>query len=165
MDQAIEKSCEIKDSYEIYSIDWFLQDLVNMANKWGLEIGITLNIGGSLISGIIISGDKYFKEFALLFRSGFSNPKFENVGEKLEAYIFEYSKIYAFQEETEKNEKGKKESEDNKQKGPSFIHLSNARIYSHSGEPIPKNNSVLWRGKISSVDGFSLGKLEFIKGS
>ena len=42
-----------------------------------------------------------------------------------------------------------------------YIHLRNVKFYVSSGNPIPSNESkeIFWRGKLSSIDGFSLAKL------
>ncbi len=43
----------------------------------------------------------------------------------------------------------------------SYIHLRNVKFYLSAGNPIPANDSkeIFWRGKLSSIDGFSLAKL------
>jgi hypothetical protein len=43
-------------------VDWFLANQVHLANRFGVEQGITLNVGGVLISGTLINGRNYFKE-------------------------------------------------------------------------------------------------------
>lgn len=42
-----------------------------------------------------------------------------------------------------------------------YIHLRNVKFYVSSGNPIPANDikEIFWRGKLSSIDGFSLAKL------
>jgi hypothetical protein len=42
-----------------------------------------------------------------------------------------------------------------------YIHLRNVKFYLSAGNPIPANESkeIFWRGKLSSIDGFSLAKL------
>lgn len=42
-----------------------------------------------------------------------------------------------------------------------YIHLRNVKFYLSSGNPIPSNESkeMFWRGRLSSIDGFSLAKL------
>jgi hypothetical protein len=56
------------------------------------------------------------------------------------------------------NEQGEMavESEDR-----NYIHLRNVKFYLSAGNPIPANESkeIFWRGKLSSIDGFSLAKL------
>lgn len=128
-------------------VDWFLAYLVHWANDIGFEFGITLNVGGALVSGLVISGANYFKEFAANYASGISDP---SLSEGLERMFGQFSVIYEIPEE------------DQKLKGPppSFIHLRNAKLYQTSGNPIPSGRGVLWRGKLSDVHGFSLGSLE-----
>ena len=52
--------------------DWLLQSLVNMANVSELEIGITLQVSGLLVSGILVGGKKYFEGFAEDFAGAFA---------------------------------------------------------------------------------------------
>jgi len=42
-----------------------------------------------------------------------------------------------------------------------YIHLRNVKFYLSAGNPIPANESkeIFWRGRLSSIDGFSLAKL------
>jgi hypothetical protein len=42
-----------------------------------------------------------------------------------------------------------------------YIHLRNVKFYLSAGNPIPANDSkeIFWRGKLSSIDGFSLARL------
>ena len=49
--------------------DWFLQMLVQLANTSPMEIGITLQVSGMLVSGIIVSKKSYFEGFAEDFAS------------------------------------------------------------------------------------------------
>lgn len=44
--------------------DWFLQLLVDAVNGTTSEIGLTLQVSGLLVSGTLVSGDKYFEGFA-----------------------------------------------------------------------------------------------------
>jgi hypothetical protein len=42
-----------------------------------------------------------------------------------------------------------------------YIHLRNVKFYLSAGNPIPaiENKEIFWRGKLSSIDGFSIAKL------
>ncbi|MDX1319990.1 MAG: hypothetical protein R3207_07420, partial [Oceanospirillum sp.] len=44
--------------------DWFLENLVNTVNGSDIEIGITLQMDGFLVSGYIVNGRKYFDGFS-----------------------------------------------------------------------------------------------------
>ncbi|MGP9499720.1 gas vesicle accessory protein GvpU [Halomonas sp. 86] len=122
--------------------DWFLQSLVNMAND-GIEVGVTLQVSGLLVSGILASGKAYFEGFAEDFSSGLNDPE---AAESVRDSFAKYGEIY------------KKEGDD-APPPPQYIHLKNARFFNTSGHPIPGNKGVWWRGRISEVAGFTLGSL------
>ncbi|MCF8178110.1 MAG: hypothetical protein K9J74_06345 [Sulfuritalea sp.] len=124
--------------------DWFLQSLVNMANSSSLEIGVTLQVGGLLVSGLLVGGKAYFEGFAEDFSSAFANDP--AVSESVRNSFAKYGEIY-------------KEEEGSTPPPPQYIHLRNTRFFNTSGNPIPENKGVWWRGRISEVGGFTLGSL------
>ncbi|BBI98466.1 gas vesicle protein [Ferrigenium kumadai] len=127
--------------------DWFLQSLVNMAND-GIEIGVTLQVSGLLVSGVLAGGKSYFEGFAEDFSSGLNDPE---AAESVRGSFAKYGEIY------------KKEGDDAPPL-PQYIHLKNARFFNTSGNPIPGNKGVWWRGRISEVAGFTLGSLGQVEG-
>jgi hypothetical protein len=141
-EQKVEK--DSGDSSSPYNDDWFLSEIIRWTNDAGFELGLTLHVGGSLVSGITISGEKYFEAFKKQMTASFSAPS-ETISD-LENAFNNFQKIYVHDDETADRPP------------PHFIHLKEARTYSANGT-IPKNSGVLWRGHISSVDGFSLGRL------
>lgn len=125
--------------------DWFLQNLVSMVNGRDLEIGITLQANGFLVSGLLVSGHKYFEGFGSDFASAFS------VQEDAEVIRESYAKfggIYTTELPA-----------DSEIAPPNFIHLKNAKFFNTHGNPIPGNRGVWWRGRVSQIDGFILGSL------
>lgn len=123
--------------WEGKKIDGFLQRLVNLASgEVNLEVGITLTVEGTLVTGTLISAQKYFKEFAANFSGAFpgGDPEgairqsFEAIGEPRPG-----------------------DGEFPRQ----FICLRNA-YYVADSHHTPRGG-MLWRGKLSSVSGFSLG--------
>lgn len=42
---------------------------------------------------------------------------------------------------------------------PEYIHLREAKMYLSQGKGMPSYGEALWRGRISSIDGFSLGEI------
>jgi hypothetical protein len=129
---------------EIDNEDGFLSILANLA-ELGYESSITLQIGGSLVSGQLISQGKWQQMFSELFRSGFS-AKDEKFGEIVSN---------AF-----KPCDAKRELKEIMACRPAILHLRDARVYLDQSGELLHTQSVLWRGKVSSVDGFFLGSLE-----
>jgi hypothetical protein len=126
------------------SVDWYLQSLVSTVNTLEtLEIGITLVVGGSVVSGRLVSGKKYFETFA----KEFSDPWPGETKEQIRAAFARHADIYKIDEKGQENPPP-----------PQFIHLIDARCF-YPGSELPNNGGVLWRGKINAVSGFSLGAL------
>jgi hypothetical protein len=122
--------------------DWFLQALVNIANAGDVEIGMTLLVGGFLVSGKMIGGARYFEGFANDFAGGFPDHA---VAEDIRKSFSEYGEIY-------KTDAGNPPV-------PAYVHLMEARFFNTAGNPIPGNRGVWWRGRLSEVSGFMLGTL------
>lgn len=127
--------------------DWFLENLVNTVNNSDIEIGITLQMDGFLVSGHIVNGRKYFDGFSGEFISetsvAFGNKEaLENIRQAFD----KYASIYDNEAPADDN-------------GVSFIHLQDARFFNTNGAPIPNNRGMWWRGRISEVSGFILGTL------
>jgi hypothetical protein len=125
--------------------DWFLQELVNYANKFGLSFSITLTVGGAIVCGRIISGKEYFD----LFSAQFCAPLEENTPEAVGIFteLFEnHGKIYDDKEAMEP---------------PNYIHLKNAHIIqAKSRLPASIESDMLWRARIDGVEGFMLGEFD-----
>lgn len=121
--------------------DWFLQSLVNMANKDKIEIGLTLQVSGFLVSGVLVSGARYFEGFGEDFSQGASPESAASI----KSSFAKYGDIY--------------EGNISDQPPPQYIHLKNARFFHTTGNPIPGNKGVWWRGRLFEVGGFSLGTL------
>ncbi|MCX5542594.1 gas vesicle protein [Paraburkholderia sp. CNPSo 3076] len=122
-------------------VDWYLQLLVNMANERGVEMGITLVCGGSVVSGTLISGATYFESFADAFTSAW--PTEDEGRNTMRDALSRPASMYGA---------GKSDA-----LGPSFIHLKNARVCTPSGSA--PNPGMLWRGRLTEVSGFSLGSI------
>ncbi|SEL80964.1 gas vesicle accessory protein GvpU [Paenibacillus sp. OK003] len=115
--------------------DMTLETLVRIANI-GLSIGIILTVGGSLVTGILASGKEYMEATAEMF---------QGKGEGSEHFVGlfgDFAKTYS-----------KEELDDY---SVEFIHLKEAILIQGNSE----YKVGLWRGKINSVDGYSIGRLE-----
>lgn len=132
---------EFKRSWDGQSIDWFLQDLVDLVNvSDGGELPITLMMEGLTVSGVLISGRNYFDLFAEAFVSGWDE------GDAKER-VFKYYK-----------ETGERVYTQDNGSLPLFLHLKEARVHEPGGM-LPNDVGVLWRGRINAVSGFCLGRL------
>jgi hypothetical protein len=117
--------------------DHFLQDLVFQTNVFPTnETPITLLVGGVFISGVLIAGDEYFRLTADLMSSE---------GKQVHKHVLSFGSGY-----TEDREADKVNPD------TTFIHLKECS-YSKGFGLMKLNN--LWRGRISTVDGFFLGTL------
>jgi hypothetical protein len=124
--------------------DWFLQFLVNMANKSQFELQLTLNVGGFLVSGTLAGVKQYFADFGADFAKSFDAGKgTEEIKETFKKVGDECSCV----------------SNAEPAESPSYIHLKDARFFDAQGHSIAGNRSVWWRGRISEVQGFVPGTL------
>ena len=131
--------------------DWFLGCLINWANQFNLEQGITLAVGGAIISGQLISGRRYFEEMAAQAMAGTvtGTEDAESLKSTIADWYKQWTKIY---------DKPDDAPDDYLPPMPGFIHLRNAIWLHEGGKSTPSNGGVLWRGKLSSIDGFCLGE-------
>jgi len=139
------KEMDIKDEQAHYSLpDWFLQELVSMINETPGKgaFPITLNTGGIIISGILIGVHEYFESFAKEFSSVIQDEEKRNY---FKEYFESFGKLLA-------------EKPENRMP-PAYIHLRDARLYCSTNRPIPTDEGILWRGRISCIDGFFLREL------
>ncbi|UCP10235.1 gas vesicle protein [Pseudomonas sp. MM213] len=132
----------VKQQWEGRQTDWLLQWLCKFVNSNSLEIGVTLTLGGSFVTGTLISHQKYFEQLS----SDFSNP-FAGSGEEAQEQI--RSLILGFNPPVIAGEESPPVQ---------YVHLKNAHMYMGANDRLPTNGA-LWRGKISAVDGFILGSL------
>lgn len=149
---------EVNESKEVYNVfetvriddkDWFLQMLVGMAND-GMGVSITLNVGGLLVTGNLVSGRDYFLEFGRLLGNSIDPDDGQNAKDIRESYQKMAEDVYG--------------QDEGKPSPPTYLHMKNAKYYSVSGDSLPSNDDVsLWRGKISEVGGFSLGSFSKTK--
>lgn len=123
-------------------IDYYLSTIVSIVNslEGGISFGITVFVNGLIINGTLISGKTYFERISEIpFKS--NEPE---IAESIrDAFLFP-AKIY---------------EKDNLSETTVFFHMENVKIFDQKGNKIPSGDGFLWRGKLSSVDGFSFGSL------
>ncbi|EHF5019428.1 hypothetical protein AA629_004500, partial [Enterobacter hormaechei] len=76
---------EILETARVDDKDWFLQMLVGMAND-GMGIGLSLNVGGLIISGTLCGGKEYFYEFGKQLGDGMYPENADSAEEFAAAY-------------------------------------------------------------------------------
>jgi hypothetical protein len=124
--------------------DWFLQTLVNLANTGdgNIEIGMTLLVGGFLVSGKMVGGGKYFDGFARDLASSLAD---QTNAEKIRTSFSQFGEIY--------------KTDAVNPPSTAYVHLMEARFFNTAGNPIPANRGVWWRGRLAEVSGFMIGIL------
>ena len=149
--------------------DWFLQQLVTMANEsGGGAFGVTLCVKGITISGVIASGRDYFAGFAQNVTAAIErdDPHTDApTRQKIQDYFTRFGEIYPTSRHDsddkpidDANADAADQDDDDAKPLPEFVHLRNARIF--NGQTfIPTNYGVWWRGRIAEVDGWFLGTL------
>jgi hypothetical protein len=130
-------------------VDWFLAELVRRANEGGLSMGLTLCVGGGLVSGALVGGREYFEGFAEDVASGIADPA---VARKAREFFRSPAALYQPEEGRPGGAKVSSLADP-----LAYIHLKAARFFNAAGEPISGNHGGYWRGKLSAVDGFVLG--------
>jgi len=137
--------------------DELLTTFVENATTSGIKFAITLFVGGTVITGVLVSGKAFYEDLGNIWDSlaGHSNlpPAQRRAGDIFRKIATE---AYAL-EDTDAPAKRSSEP----RPIPKFIHLENARFFGAApGFAIPTTKrGAYWRGKISSVDGFQLGYL------
>jgi hypothetical protein len=128
------------------SVDLMLETFVCLAEEQDLSLGVTLTIHGLLISGNIISFQKYLEGIAQGFESATGNQKIGQIlAESYRNASQEYLKI--------RKDEGLEELPPRL-----YIHLSNAKFI-FGNTIVPTETGVYWRGRLEEVDGFSFGAM------
>ncbi|SES75724.1 hypothetical protein [Variovorax sp. OV084] len=124
--------------------DGFLQLLCSLvAASDGGGLPVTLSINGMLVSGTIISAKAYFSAMAQTLANGIYQDEKTPERAKFEQDIA--------------NMPNTPDGKPPLAEGLQFIHLRDAKFLAASGESMNVTSSVLWRGRISKVAGWSFG--------
>lgn len=123
--------------------DDFLNLLQDYANESISDTLITLVVGGLLISGRLATHREYSEYFAQV------------IGKQ----IIIIPKEKGADDNNYHMELLKEKYQSSEHFSIGYINLKNAQIFYQSGNPIPSDKTIFWRGKIESVDGFFLGGL------
>ena len=143
-----------KDIQKPFS-DGALEMWVNFANKFRMEIGVTLQIHGIIVAGTITSG----AEFLQYVGNSLSKAALD-ADKKLEPIAKAIQDIYKEMAEDLYPIKKLDEAETSETESIpiSFIHLREAKLWNiHQQQPITMK---YWRGRLDSIDGWTIGILD-----
>ena len=122
--------------------DWFLQWLVDFVSRTNISISVSLTVGGNMVSGMLISHNQYFETMSEKLSSAFEVGGEETVQGMKDIILSFRPQPHAGEEEN----------------APQYLHLAEAKTYAGPNGAI-SSSGVLWRGKISAVEGFTFGKM------
>jgi len=117
--------------------DNILEFFVKAANIHDFSLDITLNVKGAVITGTIVSAKEYFETLSEIFDDG------NEVAQKLSEQLSRAGESAHSDGSSEAN----------------FIHMKETKVYCGDSKSTPSKGEILWRGKLSEVDGFFLGKI------
>jgi hypothetical protein len=150
-------AAEAEDTFRLRVTDAVLSELVGVCDDSDFSMAVSVQAGGYLVSGVLISMIDYFHGLAALVRgSGGDTPDealdavaglFDSRGDEQQARRERRVALL-------RNESAPVEPEDRIR--PAYLHLRNARLIGPAGElaAIP-----FWRGRLDHIDAFWLGSL------
>jgi hypothetical protein len=125
--------------------DGLLEFLIMKVEETGIGAGVTLCINGSIITGNLIKSKIYYDKMIEMYDFDESQLTAKNP-EELEKWKEYHTEYVGFINELK--------SQENKL-NLKYIHLEHVTFRTaNSNIPI---QAIVWRGKLSSVDGFSIG--------
>ncbi len=126
--------------------DGLLQNLLPYINRGAMEFPITLQSGGLLVMGVLVSGRKYIDAVKTAALGGAHH--FDNLIEQCLGDVYPAS------------QPGPDVDFEPGELLPQFLHLENAHFVTPGGATTPRDRGVWWRGRLSAVDGYTFGVLE-----
>jgi hypothetical protein len=127
--------------------DAVVQMFLSLVDEDGIEVAVTLNVNGVVVSGTLIGASAYYEGII-------------ESSKKLEDSTMSKIIVKKFTDLNEAFLKQKQEQGDDKENENSatFIHLKNAR-YLGLEDNSTIDSAVWWRGRIASIDGLSFDYL------
>lgn len=134
----------LESAKSIQTMDRFLRALVAMSEKTHIEIGVTLTVNGLIVTGFIIDQATYFQHLIEGIRKTQADAEIKDL-------------LTDFMDQV--NLSLQKSSDEDTLHLPKYIHLRDVKIYPSEGRGMPTYGETIWRGHLSSIDGFSLGEM------
>lgn len=140
-----DKASEIESCKPEGDSDWLLQHVVDLTNT-KISVPVTLTTAAGLVTGVTIHGAEYLDLFKLELTKNWPSDMQGAYSEVVEQWK---SDVYPQPSSID---------QDGPERFASFIHLKDARLV-NAGTVVPGNRGMLWRGRLSSVIGFTIGVL------
>ena len=139
---------------EVPFSDGALEAWVGVANRYGVGIGVTLQIGGLLVSGSTTSGGDFLRYLGeSLAEAAAKTDSRDEIGETFKNIYEKMAReLYPLASE-ESGSSEERQSTSN----IAFIHLKDATVWIDSQSPPIKVE--YWRGRLDSVDAWFLGTM------
>ncbi len=133
-----------KEPEQMATDDAIVLMFLSLVEEDGIEVAVTINVNGVVISGLLIGASTYYEGITESFKSLHDGTMSKIISRKFNALKEAYLK--------QKQEEAEKEDTDF---SPTFIHLKNANYLHADGQSASTISNTWWRGRISSLDGFS----------
>ncbi|NDJ59692.1 MAG: hypothetical protein GYB67_01125 [Chloroflexi bacterium] len=154
--------------------DFLLADLVSfMANRLGTELGVTLMLRGSVVTGSLVGERQYLSEVNRLFktmaRQSLDNPSEEELASIEEAFNFDELTEDEYLDDDDDPDDMDDLDDDSFEDGPMpirHLHLKNP-VLLYPGASVSFTDSPLpiMRIRLTAIDGWMLGRITVIDGS
>lgn len=151
-----EAAAQAEDTYRLRVTDEVLSVLVGACDDGGFSMALTVQAGGFLVGGVLISHGDYFRGLATLVRGSAGGTADEGV----DAFAAVFDSLAEGQEQRRarrtarlQNPNARLEPEDEVR--PAYLHLREARLVG----PGVRTTTPYWRGRLDHVDAFWFGSL------
>ena len=148
------------DGYKLTDVlpeDYFLDAFTDIDGK-GLGVGIVLNCGGVVVSGVIIGYREYVEKTAELVADAWGKERDPESGQEVSrgaAAGEALSRLWSPYVDDFDRKKQEREAAGLVPPTPRFVHMRDVTIFVGPGV-----NASLWRCPIASISGWSLGSVD-----
>ncbi len=125
---------------------------LTLVEEDGIEVDVTLNVRGAIISGTLIGPTAYYEGITESSKHLHDDTMSKIISKKFADLKDAYS-----QQKQQNQGEGKKEEKESTP--PSYIHLKNAKYLNVNGQMTANSSGNWWRGKLESLDGISFNSL------
>lgn len=127
-------------------IDSTLAGIVRLANI-GIEQDVTLFVGGIMVTGLVVSGRRYFEgAAAALDKANVAGTGGEQLRDDMKSAYLDKANVYVKPGEI---------PEGHREPTPAYIHLYNAKWL--VGGQFTTQRGLYWRGRLTRIDAFVMG--------